>query len=65
MERLLLVARGVDPTALTVPEGGHPSMDEAYREALAAYADGTLEGRRRWLLYAASALATLSPLLAR
>lgn len=68
VERLLLVARGVDPTALTVPEGGHLSMEGAYREALAAYADGTLEGRRRWLLYAASALAAgaaLSPLQAR
>lgn len=68
VERLLLVGRGVDPTALTVPEGGHLAMGEAYREALAAYAEGSLEGRRRWLLYAATALTTgvsLSPLLSR
>lgn len=68
VERLLLVSRGVDPTALTVPEGGHQSMGEAYAKALKAYAEEGLDGRRRWLLYAASALtagASLSPLHTR
>lgn len=66
LERLVLVSRGVDPASMTVPEGGHLASSEAYREALAAYAEGSLEGRRRWLLYAATALTTgvsLSPLV--
>lgn len=65
LERLLLVARGVDPPSLTVPEGGHRAAERAYREALTAYAEGGLEGRRQWLLYAANALtvgASLSPM---
>jgi len=66
LERLVLVTRGVDPASMTVPEGGHLATADAYREALAAYAEGSLEGRRRWLLYAATALASgvsLSPLM--
>jgi hypothetical protein len=65
LERLLLVARGVDPTSLTVPEGGHLASGAAYRDALRAYAEDGAAGRRRWLLYAADAVsvgASLSPL---
>jgi hypothetical protein len=56
MERLLLVARGVDPTAMTVPEAGHLAAGAAYPRALSAYAEGTLTGARTWLLYATEAL---------
>jgi hypothetical protein len=65
MERLLLVARGVDPTSVTVPEAGHLAAGESYLGALAAYAERTHEGSRAWLLYAADALvaaAEASPL---
>jgi hypothetical protein len=67
LERLLLVARGVDPASLTVPECGHRVGESAYREALLAYANGGVDGRRAWLVYAASAVAAgaaASPLVA-
>jgi hypothetical protein len=66
LERLVLVARGVDPTSLTVPECGHLVDESAYRKALLAYAEGSVDGRRTWLRYAASAVAAgaaASPLL--
>lgn len=56
MERLLLVARGVDPTSMIVPEAGHLRSGQGYRAALAAYAEGTLPGRRAWMLHAADAV---------
>ncbi len=65
LERLLLVAKGVDPTSLLVPEAGHLALVEDYRAALAAYASGGATGRRAWLLHCAQALSRateLSPL---
>jgi hypothetical protein len=65
LERLILVARGVDPASILVPEAGHLAMSAGYRSALAAYAGGTARGRRQWLLHCAQALtlgAELSPL---
>ena len=56
LERLLLVARGVDPTSMVVPEVGHLALAASYRSGLAAYADGGRSGRRAWLLHVASAL---------
>jgi hypothetical protein len=56
LERLVLVARGVDPGSLTVPEAGHAAAADAYRAALQAYGAGGHEGTRIWLLYAAQAL---------
>jgi hypothetical protein len=67
LERLLLVARGVDPASLLVPEFGHRRNEQAYRRALADYAGGEVEGRRRWLLHSAAvvdAAAAASPLVA-
>lgn len=66
LERLLLVARGVDPTSLLVPEAGHLALAGGYRGTLSAYAGGEAAGRRAWLLHCAQALAKateLSPLL--
>lgn len=55
VERALLVARGVDPTSVIVPEAGHLLRREEYRAALEGYrTDGTV-GAHRWLLYAADA----------
>jgi Fic/DOC family len=56
LERLLLVARGVDPGSLTVPEAGHAASAEGYRAALQAYGTGGPDGKRIWLLHAAQAL---------
>lgn len=54
-ERLVLVARGVDPTSLTVPEAGHLALQRQYVSNLAAYASGGPAGVQAWLLYAAEA----------
>jgi Fic family protein len=54
-ERLVLVSRGVDPTSVTVPEAGHARRADAYRRALARYAEGGTDGVRDWLLYSARA----------
>lgn len=66
-ERLVLVARGVDPASVTVPEAGHVAAAPDYFAALAAY--GTQEtGVHQWLLYAAEAFtrgAEASPLASR
>jgi hypothetical protein len=64
-ERLVMVARGVDPTSLTVPEAGHLRLGRAYEAGLARYAEGGPSGVQVWLLYAAEAYtvgAQVSPL---
>jgi hypothetical protein len=61
-ERALLVAKGVDPTSLTVPEAGHLALRPQYESNLRAYASGATQA---WLLYAAEAFtagAEASPL---
>lgn len=55
VERLLLVARGVDPTSLVVPEAGHLALRAEYESNLRAYRDGGPRGVHAWLLYAAEA----------
>ncbi|MGN6782396.1 MAG: oxidoreductase [Marmoricola sp.] len=64
-ERLILVARGVDPASLTVPEAGHLALRPAYESNLRGYAAGGRAGFHSWLLYAPEAYAKaaeLSPL---
>ena len=56
-ERIVIVAKGVDPASVTVPESGHAQAPNAYARALAAYADGSEAGAQQWLLYAADAFA--------
>jgi hypothetical protein len=56
-ERLVLVARGVDPTSLTVPEAGHLALQPQYESNLVGYAEGGRRGVHSWLLYAAEAYA--------
>lgn len=56
-ERLLLVARGVDPTSLVVPEAGHRALRPQYESNLRGYRDGGRAGVQSWLLYAAEAYA--------
>lgn len=57
LERLVLVARGVDPTSLTVPESGHLRLRREYESNLRGYAEGGTSGVHAWLLYAAEAYA--------
>jgi hypothetical protein len=56
-ERLVLVARGVDPTSLTVPEAGHLRLRREYESNLRGYRDGGPAGVHSYLLYAAQAYA--------
>lgn len=57
VERLVLVARGVDPTSLVVPEAGHLRLRREYESNLRGYRDGGAAGVHAWLLYAAEAFA--------
>ena len=57
LERLLLVARGVDAKSLVVPEAGHLALRREYESNLRAYAEGGTGGVHAWLLYAAEAYA--------
>lgn len=56
-ERLLLVARGVDPKSLVVPEAGHLRLRREYESNLRGYRDGGPAGVHAWLLYAAEGYA--------
>lgn len=56
-ERLVLVARGVDPASLVVPEAGHLALRAEYESNLRGYRDGGQDGLHSWLLYAALAQA--------
>jgi hypothetical protein len=55
LERLLLVARGVDPASVLVPEAGHLALRDEYEQSLRAYAEGTPQGIGQWLAHAAQA----------
>jgi hypothetical protein len=56
-ERLVLVARGVDPKSLIVPEAGHLKLRREYESNLRGYRDGGSAGVHSWLLYAAEGYA--------
>jgi hypothetical protein len=65
-ERLVLVGRGVDEKALTVPEAGHLALRAAYESNLRGYREGGRAGVHAWLLYTAEAYAAgaeASPIL--
>ncbi|HEY0902745.1 MAG TPA: oxidoreductase [Marmoricola sp.] len=67
-ERLVMVARGVDPASVVVPEAGHLSVRAAYESNLRGYRVGGRAGLHSWLLYAAEAIsagAEASPLRTR
>ena len=51
-ERIVLIATGVDPVSLTVPELAHAAESAHYASAIGAYDEGMVS---RWLLYAADA----------
>lgn len=65
VEHLVLIDAGVDPRAVLVIEEGHRAAGAAYAERLSAYAQGTPNGVRGWILHCAQALthgAEVSPL---
>lgn len=49
--RLTAVAAGLDPKGLAVPEVGHLRHAAQYRSTAAAFAAGTTDGVREWLLH--------------
>jgi len=55
-ERLVMVARGVDPASVVVPEAGHLALAREYESNLRGYRDGGRAGLHSWLLYAAEAV---------
>lgn len=55
-ERLVLVARGVDPASVVVPEAGHLALRDAYESNLRGYREGGRSGLHSWLLYAGEAV---------
>lgn len=57
VERLVLVAKGVDPASVVVPEAGHLALRAAYESNLRGYRDGGPNGLHSWLLYGAEAFA--------
>ena len=57
VERVVLRAGGLDPTGVAVPEAGHADRAGSdYRGAVSAYATGTPDGVRLWLLHCAEAV---------
>ncbi|WP_029202377.1 hypothetical protein [Ornithinimicrobium pekingense] len=57
VERVVLRAGGLDPTGVAVPEVGHADRAGAdYRGAVSAYATGSADGVRLWLLHCAEAV---------
>lgn len=57
VERLVLVARGVDEKSLVVPEAGHLALRAEYESNLRGYAEGGRNGVHSWALYGAEAYA--------
>ena len=57
-QRLVLIDRGVDPAAVSIPESGvlDAGLDR-YSDALASYADGTPLGTAHWLCFVAESVA--------
>ena len=55
VERLVLVARGVDEKALVVPEAGHLALRPSYETRARDYRDDPQRGAHGWLLHAAEA----------
>jgi hypothetical protein len=55
-ERVVLIARGLDPRALVAPELGHAEHQDQYVDALRGYADGTSTGVAGWVEHCAGAV---------
>ena len=56
-EHLVLIAAGLDPYGVIVVEAGHAERGSTYSAGLDAYADGSIDGVKSWLLRCAAAVA--------
>lgn len=56
-ERVMLVARGVDTKAVSVPEVGHQASARAYEPLLDAYRTGAPDGVAAWVRHCCNAYA--------
>ncbi|MGH8776078.1 MAG: oxidoreductase [Jiangellaceae bacterium] len=56
-ERVVLVARGVDTRAVSIPEAGHLELVRAYEPLALAYASGTADGVAAWVRHCCEAYA--------
>ena len=56
-ERVVLVARGVDTKAVSVPEAGHAALARAYQPLLEEYATGRPDGVSAWVRHCCEAYA--------
>jgi hypothetical protein len=56
-EHLVLIAAGLDPYGVIVVEAGHAENGSTYAAGLDAYADGSVDGVKSWLLRCAAAVA--------
>ncbi|PSL05407.1 hypothetical protein CLV30_104277 [Haloactinopolyspora alba] len=56
-ERVVLVARGADTKAVSVPEAGHVALSRAYLPLLDAYGSGAADGVGAWVRHCAEAYA--------
>lgn len=56
-EHLVLISAGLDPYGVIVVEAGHAASGSTYAAGLEAYADGTVQGVKGWLLRCAAAVA--------
>ena len=56
-EHLVLIAAGLDPYGVIVVEAGHVENCSTYAAGLDAYADGSVDGVKGWLLRCAAAVA--------
>ncbi len=54
--RLTLVARGLDPKAVSVPEAGHRELPREYVDALAGYRTGEPVGVAAWVRHCCTAI---------
>ena len=54
--RLVLLARGLDPKALTSPDVGHVELREQYEGALSGYSTGGAEGLATWVAHCCQAI---------
>jgi hypothetical protein len=53
----VLVARGVDTKAVSIPEAGHLALTRAYEPMAEAFATGSTEGVAGWVRHCAEAYA--------
>ena len=56
LERLVLIGRGLDPKAVSVPEVGHHELASEYGERAAGYVAGTPDGVIGWVVHCAAAV---------